>query len=353
MAEGQNGIQLTHVAFLTHPKQDTHRQKFLAFATSYQSKIGTRQARRTNVLAASLSDATVYRLAGLRIASDMPLPGLAPCPNQIANGDEIVIRRARVRPSPTPVQCNGKELLLDIPGVARYLLRGANEILVDQAPTAGQGDVCGYLLGTMFSVLCHQRGITPLHASAIDVADGCVAFVGGSGAGKSTLAAALAALGHQVIADDVCFLRLGDTGEVQAWPGVVRMRLWQDSMAVLGLGGPGIERIWRGWDKYFIPVEPPQNRFDPRRLRRVYQIHAAPVGSAASVTPLHGGAAIEAVMQNVYRLSIAEHMGHKPTVFAVCAAAARDVPVFRLSRPLNFDVLPQTLELLEDHLRNV
>jgi hypothetical protein len=122
----------------------------------------------------------------------------------------------------------------------------------------------------MFSVLCHQRGITPLHASAIDVADGCVAFVGGSGAGKSTLAAALAARGHQVVADDVCFLRLGERGEVQAWPGVVRMRLWQDSMAVLGLGGPGIERIWRGFDKYFVPIGPPQNPFGPRRLRRVY-----------------------------------------------------------------------------------
>jgi hypothetical protein len=250
-------------------------------------------------------------------------------------------------------QCNRKELLLDIPGVARYLLRAGNEILVEEAPAAAdQGVVCGYLLGTMFGVLCHQRGITPLHASAIDVEDGCVAFIGDSGAGKSTLAAALRIRGHNTVADDVCFLKLGETGGVQAWPGVVRIRLWEDSMTVLGLAGPDVERIWRAHNKYFIPVEPPPNRFEPRRLRRVYQLHAAPTGSTPTITRLQGGATIEALMQNVYRLSIAESMGHKPAAFTLCAFASRDVPVFRFSRPRDLISLAGAVEFLEDHLRN-
>src|SRR6202008_4886252 len=101
-------------------------------------------------------------------------------------------------------------------------IRGGKEILVDQAPASSPRDVAAYLLGTAFGVLCHQRGIIPLHASAVNVADGRVASAGESGAGKWTLVAALAVRGHQVIADDLFFLRLADTGDVKAWPGVNR-----------------------------------------------------------------------------------------------------------------------------------
>ena len=52
-------------------------------------------------------------------------------------------------------------------------------------------------------------------------------------------------------------------------------------------------------------------------------------------------------MQNIYRLNLAERLGYKPHVFTVCAAAARDVPVFQFSRPLDFDALSQSIELLE------
>src|SRR5262249_40018556 len=126
-----------------------------------------------------------YRLAGLRIISDLPLPGLTLCSDKIPAGGELVIRRGPVCESLSTVvanfpsgQCNETELLLKIPGVGRYLLRNGNEILVDQAPVSDPRDVCAYLLGTILGVMGHQRGIPPLHASAIDVADGCVAFVG-------------------------------------------------------------------------------------------------------------------------------------------------------------------------------
>src|SRR5262249_7530177 len=148
---------------------------------------------------------------------------------------------------------DGTEVLLDFPAVGRFLLRAGKEILMDLAPSSLEDEVRADLLGPVFAVLCHQRGITPLHASAMDVANGCVAFVGDSGAGKSTLVATLAQRGHEIIADDVCFLQLGTDGDVQTWPGISRIRLWEDARAGLGFDGPGVEREIYGYNKYFIP----------------------------------------------------------------------------------------------------
>jgi hypothetical protein len=302
-----------------------------------------------------------YRLAGLRIVSDLPLPGVPLCfdEHRVSAHDEIAIRRVRgayplstVRMVFPKGQCNENELLLNVPEVGRFLIRYGNEILVEQAPSANHNELCGYLLGMVFGVLCHQRGITPLHASAVDVSDGCVAFVGESGAGKSTLVAALAAREYEVIADDSCFLQVSNNGIVEGWPGVNQIRLWADSLTALAYDEAGFSRAGRIWNKYFIPVRPPRNPAGARRLRRVYQLQVAPTGSPAKVTPLYGAAAIEAIMQNVYRLSLAEYMGYKPHVFRLCATAADNVPVFRFSRPLGFDLLSKGVDLLEDHMRH-
>jgi len=301
-----------------------------------------------------------YRLAGLRIVSDFPLVGLHTCPDDFAPHNDVTIRTAPVTARGATTYCdgqqigehNGREVFLDFPRVGRFLVRAGKEILIDPAPASDASEVRAYLLGTAFGMLCHQRGITPLHASAIDLADGCVAFVGASGVGKSTLVAALAQRGHQIISDDVCFLQLEGEGNVQVGPGIERIRLWEDAMYALGYGGPGVDREMHGSNKYFVPVRPPRNPLDRRRLHRIYELHSGPDG-AIEVSNLYGGAAVEVLMQNVYRLGLAERLGYKPDAFIACAAAARNVPVFRLRRPKHFHALKETIEILEDHLCDV
>jgi hypothetical protein len=138
---------------------------------------------------------------------------------------------------------------------------------------------------------------------------------------------------------------------VQAWPGINnRVRLWEDAVAALCCDGPGVQRELRGYNKYLVPVPPAPNSMKARRLRGVYALHTASGGSAANVTQIRGVAGLEVLMQNIYRLDIAERMGYKPAAFVVCAAVARDVFVFRFSRPLEFGALDETVALLEDHL---
>jgi hypothetical protein len=303
---------------------------------------------------------SAYRLGGLRIISDVPLLGLQACPIKAVTKDEVVIRRASIpkglasttatfRDGEYIGEYNGTEVLIDIPTAGRFLVRAGKEILIEPAASSDEGEIRNYLLGTVFGLLCHQRGIVPLHAAAIDVAGGCVAFVGESGAGKSTLVAALARRGHQVIADDVCFHQIDDKGNVKSWPGLGRIRLWEEAMYALGCGGPGVEREMRGYNKYSVPVRPARNPSGFRRLRRVYQLYEAS-DDTIKLTRLRGAAALEVLMQNVYRLGLAERLGYKPHAFFVCATTARDVPVFRFSRPLGFGALNRNIEYLERHL---
>jgi hypothetical protein len=247
-------------------------------------------------------------------------------------------------------QNNGSDLLIRILDVARFLVRGTNEILIDPAPDASENDICAYLLGTVFGAFCHRCGILPLHASAIDFEDGCVAFTGHSGAGKSTLAAALGARGHQVISDDVCFLREDEDGNILTWPGIGRIRLWPDAIDALEYDQSIVERELRGYNKFLVPVAPPREPFAPRRLLRVYQLAAASADGAPSVVQLQGAKRIELLVPNVYRLTLAEHMGAKPAIFSLCAAIAQQVPIYEFRRPLSFEGLPTALDILERHL---
>ena len=58
-------------------------------------------------------------------------------------------------------------------------------------------------------------------------------------------------------------------------------------------------------------------------------------------------------MQNIYRATLAEHMGPKANLFVICMAAAREVPVYRFIRPLGFDALREVVEVFEEHLREL
>ncbi len=162
-----------------------------------------------------------YCVAGLAVASEIELPGAIAA--RAAAAPDVVIRAGPV-PEALPDaslrgptwEIAGERFLLRIPGVARFLLSGGNEIRFEAAAGAGPADIAIFLLGTVFGILLHQRGQIVLHASAVRVAGKAVLFCGASGAGKSTLAAALAQRGFPVMTDDFC-ARSISTAPARPW----------------------------------------------------------------------------------------------------------------------------------------
>jgi hypothetical protein len=87
-------------------------------------------------------------------------------------------------------------------------------------------------LDQVLPLVVSHRGDLVLHASAVAVADGAVAFLGQGGAGKSTLAASFWAHGHPLVADDAVLVSRKGAGVV-ALAGYAGLRLWPDVLDVV------------------------------------------------------------------------------------------------------------------------
>jgi hypothetical protein len=190
-------------------------------------------------------DWPVYSLYGLKLASDFPFA------NRLVNttGEpDLTFRLVDAPPvggweEDTPAYASSPELdgaeesllyvyrrgsyhILRITGVvdyyiapesiACYLLDPAYEHLAEI-----------HLLGIAFSLWLELRGIPALHASAVVIEEGAVAFLATNRGGKSSLAAILMQAGYPLLTDDI--LPLEQRGEMfLGRPGYPQMRMWPD-----------------------------------------------------------------------------------------------------------------------------
>src|SRR5262249_14204826 len=115
--------------------------------------------------------------------------------------------------------------LIRIPDVADFEIRGGRQIRVWPAVNATKKDIEIFLFGFAWASLCHQRGVLPLHASAIVMENRITAFSGYSGTGKSTVAALFNFLGYELIADDILPVSFNHDSIAGAWPYLRRLKL--------------------------------------------------------------------------------------------------------------------------------
>ncbi len=125
-----------------------------------------------------------------------------------------------------------------------------------------------YFLGQVLSHCLLMRGIEPLHATAIVVDGGAVAFLGDSGDGKSTLAASFLNRGYSLITDDVLVLEFqNDT--VLAHPSLPSIKLTPESADAIFNGRRAIP-MNSFTSKMIFPLQESQHVRDLVRLRVVY-----------------------------------------------------------------------------------
>ncbi len=292
----------------------------------------------------------LYRVFGLTIASDVPLPELAAAP--FGGEPDIRICHQYLAPSannglPTSddLRVDDDQVLLTIDQVARYRIRAGRDIAIDPLPGASERQVRLFLLGSALGIVCHQRGLLPLHANALVVNGRAVAFAGDSGAGKSTLAAHFQARGYEVLCDDVCMVEFRE-GAPRVWPGLRRLKLWRDAAERFGHAGKNEELVAEGIDKLQVPLAG-NGATGPYPLSRLYLLET---GTPADIQRLRGANALQAVVANTYRNQFLPAMGLMPQHFRQATALAAKLGIFRARRRWGFDVFATEAAQLERHM---
>ena len=297
----------------------------------------------------------IFFLGPFRFESEMDIPELR---NSSGSGERTVAIRLGGVPLAIQAaalygeicQITSTEYLLNIPGTARYYVRNGNEVRLDIEPSAPIANISTYLLGSVFGVLCHQNGMLPLHASAIECGGVVSAFLGDSGAGKSTLAACLQRRGHRVVSDDICLLQ-SDSGAMRVIPVAGWLKLWNESLQHLGETPVEQNRVFSTDDKFrlFLP-DPGSTR---SQLARVIFLARDPNAQAQpALQPLPLVDAIAGLMDMTYVGYVPALAGQQSTIFELCARVFQHAHAWRLTVPWGLDRMDSVLDLLERDIFN-
>jgi hypothetical protein len=293
--------------------------------------------------------ASLYRAFGVDFQSALPLPEMRK--GCTGTGAPVTIRRAAApRPAGATeidrgVVADPQVFWMEVPGIVRLLVTAGTEITVEILGSATDGEVRAYLLGSAMGALLHQRGLLPLHASAVEIGGRAIAFIGTSGAGKSTMALHLNARGHPLICDDICALDTSGAMPV-VWPGLCNLKLWRDALTSAGRAPDGLEQVLPTLDKYRLPVATTA-RYAPYPLGGIVCLAAGPDASEATFGPLAGAETAAVLIANSFRGQLIKPMGRSRTHFEQVTAVARTTGVHRLTRPWAIDQLATSCALVE------
>jgi hypothetical protein len=186
----------------------------------------------------------------------------------------------------------------------------------------------GYLLGPVFGLLLRLRGVICLHASAVNINDRSVVFVGSEGAGKSTTAAAFARQGFCVLSDDI--VGLAEHGhEFRTLAAAPRINLWPDSVEILYGSPEALPRITGGSDKrYLVLGENAEAKFEERALRlgAIYILGDGSAEDRRCVEEVTQKTALMLLVPNTYATNFLD-AEQRAEEFAVLSRLVAAVPV--------------------------
>ena len=307
----------------------------------------------------------MYRLFDLCIASEVSLPGLSSCEDEIPVWTISIPKR--------DIKQDGFEWFhtWQTPG-GQYLgdcaRRGTDYQLnlLDQAifriffsagtieayPRAGctVKTLAHLLLDQVIPrAICHT-GRMVMHASAVQLADGrSVAFTGPSGRGKSTLASAFRKAGHRLLSDD-CLLIEKRQGAVWATPPYPSLRLWPDSADSM------IDASERDSARFSDMVQYSDKKqllFENKNSRgpmwvslsSLYLLQEPSLDgeSCIHIEPVGGMATVMALVESLFALDVVRKEGLKK-YFDTVASVADGFPVFKLDYLRDYGILPAVVE---------
>lgn len=244
----------------------------------------------------------------------------------------------------------GNHYLLRFPGLADFTVSATGtEVAVHPVAGVSEQTIEHLYLNQVLPLAMSRQWKLVLHASAVEVENVAIAFLGASGRGKSTLAASFATSGYRFLADDGLQVEKGGESYMVR-PSHASLRLWDDSRQELipasTQAAPAVDysaktRLLADTEIAFCNVARP--------LRCVYFLGAGDVDDIA-IHPARGRDAMIELVRHSFLLDIEERQ-MLARHFDQLTELAR-VPMFaRLDFPRRYATLPTVRDAVIRHLR--
>lgn len=188
-----------------------------------------------------------------------------------------------------------------------------------------------YLTGTTMGLLMFQRGVIPIHSSAVAYKGKCITILGESGAGKSTTSELLLKKGCQFMSDDVSAMRVIE-GSVMVSPAFPQQKLCRDAALRQGYSLDDLIYIDENRDKYAL------------RLKNGYEKETLPLGAVVellvtneeelTVREVVGVEKLQLLYRNIYRGRAWNEIGIGATAHAHILEIAKNTPMYQFQRPV-------------------
>lgn len=275
-----------------------------------------------------------YKAFGLNISSDFILDELMPGDDNVGIDVEIIKGKVPLEISDVAnddFSATKDIFFLQIKETARFYVTNGNQIIVEPFKGSHPLLIKLYLLGSVIASLLLQRGILPIHGSAVVINDMCVILTGKSGAGKSTLSSALRERGHSFLTDDIAALSFDKDGTIWVQPGYPQQKLWRDSAENMGIDVNSLFQVKSDTEKYLIPA---YNDFRKSPVRLVALCELKPEEcDNVIITKLDGMQKLYVLINQTYYVKLLHYIEQRAEHFNQCANVAKSVPVYRMHRP--------------------
>lgn len=293
-----------------------------------------------------------YRLYGLKVRSQIDLPELRKVEDEslVEGLDTVDLVLGDVPDSlegGTVIkgwfEYSGDQCRFDFDDGGKYLADNGKRITVQRLEGVEDIDMRAYLFGSVFGTIVHQRGLLPLHVSAVLSPTGVIAFTGDSGAGKSTMASTVHdRTGWPIVCDDVAVLRPEDTDPILHC-GILRLKLLEDAVEHLKKDKETMARDGENRFQKFHLIEPDMFIHDSVPLRALIQLNR---GDECKLDRMGGAKSFECVTNAIYRPYLVMYFGDRDKTIMKSAQIANTIETYDLERPWSPEGLDASVELV-------
>lgn len=293
-----------------------------------------------------------YSAYNLIISSEVQLPAFREINTPDTVDVEIVNQEIILRPGRDEIQSGcfystGNNAYFHWNAYGTYLIQDGSRIHIDLSDaqyTLPHIPLTGVLMG----VLLNQRGLFTLHASAIQIGENAVLFMGYKGAGKSTTAAGLYSYGYALAADDVVPITWQHEMPYAIPSGYTLMRVSPDVVTTLHYNTDSLKRIHPELEKRELPLADEKVVMLKTPVSRIYILQDSDNGTYGA-TRLSKSETFYSFLSHSYAQRFLGDAGGTKRHFRQCERLVNSVPVYSLSRPRSLDKLPELITFIENH----